>query len=415
VFESPSELLAYANEYMDSIERPPASPSEARERAELLAELIHHMRRFNFHAPKFGIRQLFSAFVLSEKEELLEALPQVERFSYSLNVRKWTYERAKIAYLAERLSYFLLKDNLMTDVVPHLPHGGSFLRFTERSGGAGFLVFRDLQRLLYGEDRTELLFEDEKLVSVERKRRKGLFPLSTAVLLASYSTIHATDAHWEEILREERGAIPHYEEVLEYESIVMRYDLSRIYDNPERLAKLFQELEEKGFLDEDGTVKPHILNAVRKKRFFRYNKLMGYASSYLSLFLVRYYLYYTPWSRRRKVPLRGVPQDVERLSPVLSSVELPDCKAEKEGLTETLRLARELKGVLPVGWKKVADTLVFKICPPLGRLHGDVATFLEGVTRPSGRARAFLDVLGEKDDKGKDAGRSGKAKKGRRS
>ena len=413
VFDSPSELLAWSNDYMDKLEgKAPRSKEEALERTKMLASIVSDMRRFNFHAPKFGVGDLFKELRFSDKEELLEAAPLLQSFIYSLNSRKWAYERAKIAFLANKLAYYLLKEEVMEEFIPYLPYGGDYLSFTLLSGGAGYLAFRDIEKLLKGEKRLSLVFEEERLVGVEKEGKKGLLPSSTATLLASLAVKMATERHWRDIVEAERSRIPHYDEILAYESIVSRYDVVKVSENPELYWSLFQELEEAGFLDEDGSVKPHILNGLRKKRFFRYNRLLSLSQSYLTLFLLQYYLYFVPWARRRRVPLRGMPQDISRLEEVLSDVSILNCSVSAENVLEVIEEARKLYGVLPFPWRDVADTLLFKTCPSLGRRFEEIERLLEELEVPSGRAKRFLELLGEKNDKDKATGRPEKTKKG---
>ncbi len=398
---------------MDKLEgREPKDEEEALERTKILASLVSDMRRFNFHAPKFGVGDLFKELRFSDKEELLEAAPLLQSFIYSLNSRKWAYERAKIAFLANKLAYYFLKENVMRDFLPFLPYGGDYLSFTLRSGGAGYLAFRDIEKLLRGEKRLSLVFEDERLVGVEKEGRKGLLPSSTATLLASTAVKIATDRHWKDIVEAERSKIPHYDEILAYESIVTKYDVIKVSENPELYWELFQELEEAGFLDDDGSVKPYILNGLRKKRFFRYNRLLSLAQSYLTLFLLQYYIYFTPWARKRNVPLRGMPEGVEALEEVLSDAEMANCTIPSQRVIEVVEEARELYGVLPFPWRDVADTLLFKICPSLGRRFEEIERLLQEVRTPSGRAKKFLELLGGKDDKDKTKRRSKKSKEG---
>ena len=411
MYESAAHLVVHANDYLDSLEgKPPEAPEEARERARHIYLLISEMRRFNFHAPKFGVGALFRDLRFAEKEELLEAAPFIQSFLYTLNVRKWTYERAKIAYLANRLSYFLLQSEVMGDVLSHLPYGGSYLRPTERAGGTAFLVIRDLEKLLRGDSGYELVFEEEKLVDVRRRGGRGLFPSSTAILLASLSTSQAVESVWNDILKAERREISNYERLVEYERVVGRYDLRRVYENPELFWDLMQELEEAGFLSEDGTVDPDILNALRKRRHLRYNRLYAAASSHLTLFLIRYYLYFTPRTRRYSPPLRGMPDNPGKILVVLGEVDLPVCKASKREVVELVRKCSRIHSLVPFPPKDVGDALIYKICPSLGRRLPAVERAVEAVLRGSERARRFRELMGDLRDNDKDEGGSGETR-----
>jgi len=253
-FETASELLAYANQYLDDLEnRPPESEEEARERMMEVRSLISEMRRFNFHAPKFGIKQAFKSLAYIDKEELLEAIPFLQEFIYSLNIRQWTYERAKVAYLSNRLSWFILKERWLTEFFPYLPYGGDYLSFTSVGGGASYLVFRDLEKILRGEGGLRAIFRGERLESIVREKGHGPFSRTTSIILASLSVKKAVQEHMEEIIKGERKKIPEYDVVVAYERLVARYDIQKLGENPELFSKLLQELEEAGFLDRDGS------------------------------------------------------------------------------------------------------------------------------------------------------------------
>ncbi len=398
-FEEASHLLAYANEFLDSLENtPPSSPEEALERAREISFLISEMRRFNFHAPKFGIRDLFKELRFTEKEEMLEIAPSLKKLMYALNIRKWTYERAKVAYLSNRLAYFSIHFDALTDFLPYLPYGGSYLSFAEKGGGAAYQAFRDLEKLLRGESRVEAVFKGEIFLEVEKKTKKGTLPSSTALLLAYLSISSVVDKALATIKEKVKEEVDNLEEVLRYESIVNRYDIKRLEEDPEYLWKLLQELEENGFLEEDGTVRSDILLSLREKRSIEYTTFLSLAEEALTRFLLHYYLSFPRGVRERKPPLRGMPADPSPLLPFLSSLSEEGCVVEKSALIDVLKRAMEVEDVFPFERRLLREHLLYSLCPSWGKEHGEVEAFLRSV-KASERAKKFLEALekGEND------------------
>ncbi len=312
-FESATELLRYVDTYLDSlVGKPPQSVEEARERIRTLLALRDEMERFHFPNPRFAVMELIrilqERLPNMEKEDLAEVLPQIRLLKYAYDVRKWAYERARAAYIANRAAMRAMELGILADFLPHLPYGGEYRLMLEGIGGTAFLVLRKiLEEMGVREERVEV--EMGERVSVRHvPPRRGVFGdrLATVVLVSM-----AVRKAWEEGKRDIMKAlerIPNAERVREYERIVRRYDPATVQRNPRRLWDLLQELEEKGFIV-NGEIDPEILEGLRMKRLIKYRELRKRAEEELSRFFGEYYLM-TPARERRNRPIMpGIPAE----------------------------------------------------------------------------------------------------------
>lgn len=275
----PSSLVATVNTYLDSLDIP-TSVGEAKERMEKIRNFISLMRDAGFHTPLKYILPLYRNYVPESREELLEVSPLLERLLYSLNERKWTYERAKVAYVANRFSYFILKQKALQEWLPFLPYGGGFLLFSEEGGIASLRTFNSIVSVL-----TDM----------------GV-PLSTSRVVGS-AVCNRVNKEALEHIEEKVRAIENYDAAVEYLTIVSKYDIVRINENPVILDKLMEELGEKGFL-ENGQVKEEVLIALKRVYTTRRKLYMVEAEKLLGTLVIGYEAAF-PKSVKEKGPLRG--------------------------------------------------------------------------------------------------------------
>jgi hypothetical protein len=220
----PSSLVASVNAYLDGLNEPD-SVREAKERMEKIRTYISIMRGAGFHTPLKHILPLYREYSPS-REELLEVSPLLERLLYSLNERKWTYERAKVAYVANRFAYFLLRQRALPEWLPYLPYDGGFLLFSEKGGVASLRAFNAIVSVL---------------------NNMGV-PLSTSRAVGS-AVCNRVNGEALPSIEERVKAVENYDVAMEYLSIVSRYDLVKINENPVILGKLLEELDKKdGYL-----------------------------------------------------------------------------------------------------------------------------------------------------------------------
>ena len=262
MFTSAGELLAYSNEFLDSISTPPSTPEESRERREKIKYLMEEMRRFGFEVPRFSIKDIMKNLVVEDKEQLIEMLPSIRNMIYHFSSRKWIYQRAYIAYLAEKLGELLLSKDYMMEFFKSIPFGGTYMLPVERYGGMAFYTYNTLL----------LELKTAKYLSPSLKVkwiRNGAVLSSTAVLLSSIIVDSTGRIAVEYIKNRERELVDNYYEVVRYVSVVQKYDLRKIYENEELMIKLLNELEEEGFIDEEGSIREDVLNGLRKIYGFR--------------------------------------------------------------------------------------------------------------------------------------------------
>jgi len=105
-----------------------------------------------------------------------------------------------------------------------------------------------------------------------------------------------------------------------------------------------QALEEKGYVEPDGTPRADLVEGIKKIYAHRYRELLKTTEEHLNYFLVRLYAYFG-----RRVPLRGMPEVPDRLI----TDDLPGCRVERARLVEIPRRTERLAKVLPADRKDV--------------------------------------------------------------
>ena len=190
-FESATQLLQYADAYLSSLEgKPPKDAEDARDRLRTLLFLRDEMERFHFPNPRFAVMELIrllqQAIPGMEPEEIKELMPQVRALKYAFDVRKWTYERARAAYIANRAALIVLEHGALHDILPFLPYGGEYRVILERIGSVAFLVFRKLLEMLgVVEERLEVDMGSGEVRVADGEKGVLRDRLSSAVLAAS--------------------------------------------------------------------------------------------------------------------------------------------------------------------------------------------------------------------------------------
>ncbi len=336
--------MSYVNNYLDSLMgNPPKDEEEAKNRLKDIIFLKREMDRMNFRNPRASIKELMSLLDLSEldAEERREVGRLIRLLRYAYNLRTWTYLRARAAYLAHRSALHILKFPFYPELWENLPYGGEYRAFLEPFGAVGFLVAREIM--------------DE----VPIKNRFVRYVVAATIVRS------ALKMGWEKIIQQERDQIKGYDRVLEYEKIVVKYDLQKARENPEILFRLLDELEEKGFL-KNGEVDPEIIEGLRRRRIIRLREGKRYASGLLRAVLLRFYVA-VPVRSRRTLPLfPGLPEKYD--DSLIKDASLVYNVLGIEGLNTFL----EMKG-MPVRGEE--------------RLKERVMEILEG------KARRFMEAL----------------------
>ncbi len=399
-FESVTDLLIHADRYLDSlVGSPPKDAREARERIDHLLVLRDEMERFHFPNPRFAVMELMrilhEQLPRMEKEDVVEILPQIRLLKYAYDVRKWTYERARAAYIANRAALRIYELGILKDYIPYFPYGGEYRLMLEEIGGVAYLVLRKiLEDLGVREERLEIEI-GEKISARRVPAKKGIFRdrLSTVVLVST-----VIRRAWEEsrphILSSVRK-IKDIDRIEEYERIVRKYDPVSVQRNPKRLWDLLQELEEKGFLV-DGEIDPRILEGLREKRLVKYRELKKRAWDFLEGFFFEYYMF-TPVRERRNRPIMpGIPAD-HRQVPVIAE-ERRDLIALKESVERDLGIPAKYAGaaVLCVKTDKHPGDLAKKYNLDAGRLER-YARMVRDYISSGSRVRKFFRALGEEE------------------
>ncbi len=329
-FSTASDLVRYANTYLDSlVGNPPKDEEETKERIRTILLLKREMDRMNFKNPRASIAELSSLLDLSDldEEEKAELFKALRALRYAFNLRTWTYLRARAAYIAHRTFLHTLKFPFYPELSDALPFGGEYRAFLEPFGATGYLIVREL------------------ILDVPGKSKFVKYVVASSVVRAALGRI------WEEIKRKEREEIPNYERIVEYERIVIKYDLRKAREDPSIIFSLLSELEEKSFLI-DGDVDPAILEGLRKRRILRLREGRKFAKGLLKSLLLRYYAL-VPVRERRTLPLfPGLPENPESVT-ILDRKMLTDAEIVASSLgPEGLFTFIHLKGLPVEGWKE---------------------------------------------------------------
>ncbi len=280
------ELVAQVNEELDAYDET-RDVNTLRKRVKRLKEFISEMHRQGFRTPALSLRKLLPGMEELEDEELFEAINALKRYIYSINIKKWTLERATVAYHANKLALYSLEDNILTDYIPFLPYDGSYMKVVKN--GAAFMVFTDFMH-------------------------KKKLPRSTHLIVTYIGLAKSL----------EEVKLPTLSERAQrYVNIVLSFGIDNIYRNEEIMWMLLQRLEEEGFLTKEGEIDPAVLKEVRSKRFRAYHILSDRVAREISRFLVKYFTYFPPYYPKR--PLRGV-TSVDQIE---SYIRDDECKRER--------------------------------------------------------------------------------------
>lgn len=381
-FESATDLLIYADRYLESlVGSPPRDAGEARERINHLLLLRDEMERFHFPNPRFAVMELIR--ILHEQlpnmsdEEVAQILPQIRLLRYAYDVRKWTYERARAAYIANRAALRIHELGILKEFLPYFPYGGEYRLMLEEIGGVAFIVLRKI-------------LED---FGVRRSPEgRGVFRdrLSTVVLVST-----AIRRAWKESGHQIISLvkkIKDIERIEEYERIVRRYDPIKVQKNQRLLWSLLQELEEKGFLV-GGEVDPRILEGLRQKRLVKYRELKKRAQEVLDNFFFEYYMF-TPARERKNRPIMpGIPVDYRQV-PVIGE-EKARLISLKESVEKDLGIPARYAGAAVIVAKlgEPPKNLAERYGLDVRRLE-DYARMVREYVSPDSRLRRFFRALG---------------------
>ncbi len=216
-----------------------------------LRKYIEEMRRRNFHTIPRVVREMNRFLEFEDKEEMMEVLTALKKYVYTLKSRYWTYERAVVALHA--IEYYRTMERVggFDDVKGYLPIKGDYLVLGD-TGYAGYVAFHRVRKML---------------------REKGF--RHAASLVWSSLSVRKAGEWWEEILKGERELVENYEEVMEYYETVTRMgiEVGKLLPHPDKAMRLLERLEEKGFLEEDGSVREELLQGVRIIRAFRVREM----------------------------------------------------------------------------------------------------------------------------------------------
>ncbi len=347
------DLVGEVNYLLDRYMDPPRSLEEIREREEYLSRLTDQMRQQNYHNPLFVISRLLPLLKSLSREEKLDAAYYLSKLKYTLDLRRWTYDRARASLTAHRLAELVHDSVLDTALLSHIPYGGEYRLIVEN-------VYRG--RRVYREIISEVFPVREKFISSFLA-----FQVFLSTLL-SY-TEELARPHVERI---ERETDPR---VLEYEKLLRRYW------GREDIGELLEGYED---------IVPKLREKIRKENAV-YRDILYHL---LAWEVFKYYLFH-PESFRRKNPLPGFLVNPDPMAMTFLSalerksryVKVPVVRRPMEVLRDKLILEKEKDN-------RVAAIEALK---KYGNAPEDV-----GIEPLSPREEKFLEWLDDRD-KGKES------------